>query len=159
MTALLTGRSLVGMRALDIMRAVDLLATRDGIDANRIYAVGVSAGAVPLLHAAFLDPRIRRVALDGMLSSYSTVVNQRVNRGVFEQVVRGVLKVYDLPDLVASLAPRPVHITDLVDAVGAPVPLADAQAQYKGAQTGSLRITQRRLEEPPLAAYRYLLVQ
>lgn len=159
MTALLTGRSLVGMRALDIVRAVDLLAARDGIDSNRIYAVGVSGGAVPLLHAAFLDTRIRRVVLDGMLSSYSTVVNQRINRGVFEQVVQGVLKVYDLPDLVASIAPRPVRISDPVDAAGAPVPLAEAQAQYKRAPAESLRITQRRLEEPPLAAYRDLLVQ
>src|SRR5438034_5853475 len=40
MTALLVGKTMVGMRALDITRGVDLLSARQGIDRDKIYVYG-----------------------------------------------------------------------------------------------------------------------
>jgi cephalosporin-C deacetylase-like acetyl esterase len=118
MTALLIGRSLVGMRAQDVCRGVEVLAARPEVDRDKIYGFGRGAGAVPTLYAAALDNRIRRVALEEMLVSYESVTSHRIHRQVFEQVVPGALKHYDLPDLVASLASRGVLITSTVDALG-----------------------------------------
>jgi len=118
MTALLTGRTLVGMRAQDIARGLDLLSARPEIDAEKIYGYGKGAGAVPMLYAAVLDQRLRRVALDGMLASYESVTNERIHRDVFEQVVQGALKYFDLPELIAALAPRPVTVVNSVDPLG-----------------------------------------
>ncbi|MBI1940166.1 MAG: acetylxylan esterase [Acidobacteria bacterium] len=130
MTAFLIGKTLVGMRILDISRGVDLLAAHPEVDAEKIYAFGVGAGAVPLLHAAVLDKRIKKVALEEMLASYESVITHRVHRGVFESVFPGVLRAYDLPDLVAALAPRLVYLTDAQDPVGKRISLAEARREY-----------------------------
>ncbi len=119
MTALLNGDSLVGMRALDVVRGVDLLASRAEVEASRIYGFGIGNGAVPMLHAATFDRRLAKLALENMLVSYESVVRQRIHRGgIFENVVRGALRHYDLPDLVKLIAPRPVWIVEAQDPVG-----------------------------------------
>ena len=83
----------------DIVRGVDILAARDEVDHDKIYGVGVEAGGVALLHAAAIDPRIRRVALERVLVSYQSIIDNKIHRNVFEDVIPGVLKTYDLPDL------------------------------------------------------------
>jgi hypothetical protein len=132
MTAILLGRTLAGLRAADIVRGLDVLAARPEVNADRLSAFGSEGGAVPLLHAAALDRRIRALALERMLISYRAVVDRPVNRGIFEQVVPGVLKAYDLPSLAAMLAPRPVWIVDAADPAGQAVPEAQVSAAYSG---------------------------
>ena len=58
LTALVIGKTMVGMRATDIVRGVDLLAARSDVDASRIAVVGRSAAAIPALFAALFDKRI-----------------------------------------------------------------------------------------------------
>jgi hypothetical protein len=164
MTALLIGKPLVGMRALDVWRGVDLLATRVEVDRAKIYGLGKEGGAVPLLHAAALDERISKVVLEGMLLSYQTILNQRIHRQVFEQVVQGALRSYDLPDLVSTLAPRPVWLVNGVNALGQRVSLAEMKKQYataplafRAAQAeAALRIIGRREADQPAVFYRDL---
>ena len=55
LTALLIGKTMVGMRAADVVRAVDVLAARPDVDASRIAVVGRSAAAIPALFAALFD--------------------------------------------------------------------------------------------------------
>ncbi|HEV2495651.1 MAG TPA: acetylxylan esterase [Terriglobia bacterium] len=130
MRALLIGKTLVGMRAQDIFRGVDLLASRPEVDAARVYGFGVGAGALALLHEAVLDRRVAAVALDHMLVSYQSVVTHRMNQDVWESVIPGVLKSYDLPDLTAALAPRPVWLVDAVDPLGHEVKLEETEKEY-----------------------------
>jgi dienelactone hydrolase len=55
----LLGDSLIGWMAWDLMRGVDLLLARPGIDPKRIIAIGsVAGGGDPIAVAAALDPRI-----------------------------------------------------------------------------------------------------
>jgi cephalosporin-C deacetylase-like acetyl esterase len=130
MTALLVGKTMAGMRALDISRGLDLLASRQEVDPNRIYGYGKDAGSLPLLYAAVLDARIRKVVLNGMLVSYESVLKSRVHRHVLEGVAPGMLKSYDLQDLVAALAPREVWIVNGTDPLGHEVPASDVKKQY-----------------------------
>ncbi len=155
MTALLTGRTLVAMRALDITRAVDLLAARPEVDARRISAVGKGIAAVPLLHAAFLDSRMARTGLEGMIVSYQSVVASRMHRGVFENVVRGVLESYDLSDLAAALGPRSPLIVDAIDAMGSRAPLDSVRREYSGLDQG--RIVRREVNQSAAAVYAELM--
>ncbi len=165
MKAFMAGKTLVGMRATDIVRGVDLLAARAEVDAARIYGFGKEAGAVTLLHAAALDDRIRKVALEGMLVSYESVVKNRIHRDVFESIVPGALKLYDLPDLAAMLAPRPVWVVNAADPLGNRIATAEARKEYArlleafralGAPN-ALQITERKDEQPLPAIYRELL--
>ena len=151
MTALLTGNPLVGMRALDIQRGVDLLASRNDVDPQRISAFGKEKGTVPTLFAALLDTRIKKLALEGMLVSYQSAVHHKIHRGLFEDVIVGVLKSLDLPDLVAAMSPRAVWIVNGADPLGHRVDQGELQNEYATAQKsfklagaeGSLKISPR----------------
>jgi hypothetical protein len=119
---------------------------------------------VPALYAAALDRRIRKVALEGMLSSYDSIVKTRVHRQVFETIVPGALKFYDLSDLVATLAPREVWIVNGTDPLGHELPASDVKKEYGRAadafkQAGAeqaLHIRDRRPGEDAPTTYREL---
>jgi hypothetical protein len=72
-------------------------------------------------------------------------------------VVPGVLKVYDLPDLAAALAPRPVRLVDATDPLGKPVTLEQAQEVYGGRGASHIRVYRRGPSTPFLEPYRELL--
>ncbi|MGC8794470.1 MAG: alpha/beta hydrolase [Bryobacteraceae bacterium] len=155
MTALLLDRPLVGQRVTDILSGLDLLAVRAEVDAARICAVGIEAGGVPLLHAAVLDDRIRKVALERSLGAWECVVRHRIHRGVFENVIFGVLKSYDLPDLAATLAPRKLWLIDAVNQLGQPMRPDEVHGLYAAAlKAGNTRILRRQPEQPIAVAYR-----
>ncbi|MEP7269999.1 MAG: acetylxylan esterase [Acidobacteriota bacterium] len=165
MTALLAGKTLLGMRMVDVWRGVDLLAARADVDPTRIHGFGKGGGTAPLLHAAAMDERVSKVALEGMLVSYRTVINQRIHRQVFEHVVAGVLRSYDLPDLISALAPRPVWIVNSVNSLGQRMSLAEVKKQYaaspiayRAAQSeDAIRIAERRGDDKPAVFYRDLI--
>jgi cephalosporin-C deacetylase-like acetyl esterase len=130
MTALLLGKSLVAMRGQDIARGLDLLAQQPEVDAERIFGMGVGAGTVPILHQAVLDARLKKVVLDGGLDSYDSVETSRIQRGIIENVILGVMKDYDLPELVAALAPRPTWLVDVSDPLGHRVGIPKVREEY-----------------------------
>jgi cephalosporin-C deacetylase-like acetyl esterase len=126
--AYVVGKTLVGMRAEDIIRAVDYLCSRPDVDRARIVALGQGALGVPLLHAAVLDDRISRLVLQDTLASYRLAVDHPVHRELYDVLIPGVLKKYDLPDLVAALKPRPVVLLNPVNQLGRPL---RAQGKYR----------------------------
>ena len=125
MTAILLRRTLVAMRALDVIRGVDLLAARPDVDAASIGALGVGEAAVPLLYAAAMDSRLRSLTMERMLLSYDAVATGGLHKLIFEQIVPGALIDFDLPDLVGVVAPRPIWISGAVSPVGTAIALAD----------------------------------
>ncbi|MCP5118343.1 MAG: prolyl oligopeptidase family serine peptidase, partial [bacterium] len=149
MTSFLIGESLVGMRAADILRGVDLLAGRDDVDRANIHGVGKQQGAVPLLYAAALDDRLKQLAFEEMLVSSRSVVEQRIHRNVLEDIVPGLLKQYDIPDLVNSLKPRKVLLINPVNPLGNRLRPAAARQVYP-----SVPVARRRAGEGPEDVYR-----
>jgi hypothetical protein len=116
--ALLLGKTLVGMRAADLSKAVDLLNARTDLGVKSIRAIGVGRGSVPVLFAGALDHRIHSVELERMLVSYQSVVDTPIHRYALEDVVPGVLRRFDLPDLVAALGSKVARVSKPVDAMG-----------------------------------------
>lgn len=108
--AMLIGKTLVGLRAQDIAQAVSLLGARADVDAGRIALIGVGRAAVPALYATAFDSRIASLEVAGMLPSYLSILESRIHRQVFEQVVPGAIRFYDLPDVVRAIAPRKVTV-------------------------------------------------
>lgn len=102
--ALLLGKTMVGLRAQDVAQAVTILSGRVDVDSGRIQLVGVGRAAVPALHAMAFDTRIDSLELEGMIRSFESIVENRIHRQVFEQVVPGAIRQYDLPELVRALA-------------------------------------------------------
>ncbi len=134
MTALLVGKTLVGLRAEDVIRAVDALAARRDVEMESLSAFGKGDAAVVLLHAAALDDRIKSVTLEEMLVSYESVVDWKIHQEVFESVVPAALANYDLPDLAASLAPRRLQIINAVNPRGQRVETQQVKREYEVTQ-------------------------
>jgi dienelactone hydrolase len=120
------GRPLLGQRVEDLLFLVH--------EARRAHAVGTGVAAPAVLHAAVLDERIEEVTLERMVASWSSVVRTPLSKGQLANVVPGALSVYDLPDLAAAIAPRPLAIRNPVDAAGNPVSQAVLEEAYQAAR-------------------------
>lgn len=120
-------RSLVGQRTADLLGVVAVGSPKD--KGAALYGYG-PAGVV-VLHAAALSSQVKAVTLDGVLVSWDNVVRTPISHNQLANVVPGALKVYDLPDLCASLAPRPLTIRNPVDAAGKPLSKEAAEEAYK----------------------------
>jgi len=102
----LVGKTLVGLRADDAIRAIDYLAARADVDPAQISAQASGHMGLVLLHAGVLDRRMRHIEVDHVLSSYRSLINAPLPIGAPEDVIPGVLLHYDIPDLVRALGPR-----------------------------------------------------
>ena len=102
----LVGRTLVGLRADDVIRAVDFLAARADVDPAHISAEAGGHMGLVLLHAGMLDRRLRHIEVDHVLTSYRSLVDAPLPTGAPEDVIPGVLLHYDIPDLVRALGVR-----------------------------------------------------
>jgi hypothetical protein len=110
-----TGRSLPGIRAADIVRMVRFLQTQADIDARQVAAVSLRGMATPLLHAAAWEQGIGKMALIEPFVSFSSVARHRYYQVSFADLVPNAMTAYDLADLEASLAPRPLLIVNPAD--------------------------------------------
>jgi hypothetical protein len=115
--SMLIGRSIVGIRAGDVVRLSRLLKNIGEI--SEVYGFARMEMAPVLLHAAAFDSSISRIALINPYSSYrSIVMNHYYDPNFVHSAVPGALKVYDLPDLAASLVPRKLLIAGVIDGSG-----------------------------------------
>jgi hypothetical protein len=119
----LIGRNLPAMRAHDILRGVDLLATRDDVSAASIRASARGVKGIWLLLAAAVDPRIGRVWLDRTPYSIRLALEKPINRGLSDAVIPGFALHWDLQHLVKAIGSRPVLWTDPTNWMGTVVPL------------------------------------
>ena len=106
----LVGRSILGMRVDDLIRAVDWLSARPDVDTSAITVYGKGAAGVAALHAAALDKRIARVVIEDVPDSFRNVIDQPLYRNAAEMLVPGVLRYYDIPGLMKAIAPRRVVV-------------------------------------------------
>ncbi len=119
-TAALTGRSIVGVHAADLIRLVSMV--KQGSPQEEIWGMARDEMGPSLLHAAAFDSRIAGAAIVGMYSSYQAVTDgERYNPKFVYSMVPGALRAYDLPDLAAAVAPRPLLLTNFVDSNGQPL--------------------------------------
>jgi cephalosporin-C deacetylase-like acetyl esterase len=102
----LVGKTLLGMRVDDTIRAVDYLASRADVDPSQIIAWADGHPGLVLLHAAVLDSRLKHVTVDHALESYDSLVHAPMPIGAPEDILPGVLKRYDIPALTHALGSR-----------------------------------------------------
>jgi hypothetical protein len=127
LVALHLGRPMLGQRATDLLAVVAKMAG----ESDDIGLIGVGGAGPAALHAVALEPRIKRLTLEGALVSWSAVVRTPVSHDQLTNVVPGALAVYDLPDLAASVAPRPLTIRKPADPAGKSLAQAAADDAYR----------------------------
>lgn len=125
--AYMLGKSFLGMRAEDVLVSSRYLAELSpGQKPRRVRVVAVGEVGPAALHAVALEADLfSSLKLRRSLVSWSNVVHTLVTKGALVNVLHGALKAYDLPDLVAMLAPERVTIEEPVDARGRIVTASD----------------------------------
>jgi dienelactone hydrolase/pimeloyl-ACP methyl ester carboxylesterase len=120
-------RPLLGQRTQDLLA---VLADLSG----ECHLFGSGTAAPAALHAAALEPKVSQLTLERMVISWSSVARTPMSRNQLSNVVPGALEAYDLPDLAAAIAPRPLTIRGAVDAAGKPVSQEDLESAYARAR-------------------------
>lgn len=116
------GKPVLGQRVWDCLRCLDYLESRPDVDHGRIHGLGEHGGAIALLLATVMDDRISSLMLDSIVATYSSLVDSKSYSLGLTWFLFGILKHFDLPDLVAVLAPQPCWILNATHAEGAPWP-------------------------------------
>lgn len=108
-TAQLYGRSLAGERVWDVLRLVDFVEQRPGLDSDRVAITGHSGGGAVTLFAAALDERLSPVAPNAYFCTFrdSIVAIDHCECNY----IPGLLRLGEMWDLAGLIAPRPLGIT------------------------------------------------
>jgi dienelactone hydrolase len=106
--AALLGLSLLALTVWDDGRGLDLLQQRPDVDPNAIGVAGLSYGGTRALFLSALDDRVRATVVSGFLTTYKSYALDRTVCGA--QVIPGLLRWAELPDVAALIAPRPLLI-------------------------------------------------
>jgi hypothetical protein len=105
------GKTLLGMRVDDVIRAIDFFSAGSREDPDNITAEASGHMGLVLLHAAVLDPRLKHITIDHVLESYDSLLKAPMPLDAPQDILPGVVLKYDIPDLVRVLGSR-VTATD-----------------------------------------------
>lgn len=106
--AMMLGKSVAGLRVMEGMRLVDYLRSLEIVNPGRIGVMGISGGGMHAFLSAAMDPRIRAAVVSGYFCDWRHSI-----LSVFHctcNFVPGLLKLGELSDLAALLAPRPLLV-------------------------------------------------
>ena len=117
-TCFCLGKPMLGQRVWDFLRCLDYLESRRDVDGARIHGLGARGAALAVLFSAALDDRVHSLLLDQPIATYASVVESKAYSLDLSWFLFDVLEHFDLPDLVAFVAPRPCWIFNAVNAQG-----------------------------------------
>jgi len=99
------GVTWAGVMFMDDIRTVDYLVTRPEVDPNRIGCCGLSVGGFRSAHLAGLDPHIKAAVVVGWMSTYGSMLQNKLTSIGFMKVIPGLYQYMDLPDVVSMTVP------------------------------------------------------
>lgn len=124
-------RSLELGRPLFGQRLKDLLATAPARTRRRDWhVVGVGIGGLIAAHAAALDPRISGVVSIGAPLSYRSMFDDLLTEQPVSAYLPGVMGAYEIRDVYAAVAPRPLLIVNPQDSQRHAVNIVAAREEY-----------------------------
>jgi dienelactone hydrolase len=111
MTALLLGRTMVGERVWDVMRAIDAVETLAAdfqLDPKRVACMGNSGGGTITYYAAAMEPRIVAAMPSCVVCTYGSSLGS-IDHCVDNYLPRA-LDYFDMGDIAGLIAPRPLIV-------------------------------------------------
>ena len=115
---ILTGKSIVGLRAEDIIRMAHFIQTNLP-DHKSVSVISVGVLGSEILHAAVFEETIQKVCLVQPFLSFADIaLSHEYLPGFIPSTVAGALEAYDLADLMAALNPRKLLIINPLSANG-----------------------------------------
>ncbi|HWV66560.1 acetylxylan esterase [Chitinophaga sp.] len=100
------GRPLIGQRVTDLLLLLDYLQS-DPVFKQSVVSIKASGTtALVALHAAVIDQRIHHLEIDQYLDSFMSIIRRLTVKDQYSNVIPGVLRYYDVPDLLQMLNKR-----------------------------------------------------
>jgi hypothetical protein len=143
--AMLVGKTLTGLRLDDALGALAWLHANVG---GPISIEGSGKTGPIALQAGLLDAKVASVRIEASQISIRAAVDLPMQRDLPPIAVPGMLTAYDLPDVIAALAPRPVEILAPIDPLGNPLRRADYVKTIGARLAGDARVTFSPNREP-----------
>lgn len=112
MRALLLGRTMIGERVWDVMRAIDVLekSFTDVVDTDRILCLGNSGGGTATVYASAIDERIKISVPSCAVCAYADSIGSRLHCEC--NFIPGIAKEFDMGDICALVAPRTLIVVN-----------------------------------------------
>ena len=127
------GRPVMGQRVWDCLRCLDYLESRPDVDRSRIHGLGERGAGIAMLLTGVMDDRMHSLLLDSAVGTYSSLVESKAYSLELTWFLYGILKHFDLPDLVGTLAPRPCWLLNSSNAEGETWPESRLSVIYRHA--------------------------
>jgi len=98
------GKSMVGMRAEDILVCARLLSKTEAKTPTPVHLIAIAEAGPAALHAVMVEKQLfGQLTLRDSITSWIPTVRDPTQPGQLVQTVHGALQAYDLADLLASL--------------------------------------------------------
>ncbi len=141
------GMPIIGQQTWDLLRCLDYLESRNDVDRTRMGVFGSGPTGLATLFGAALDQRVRSLMLEGALIDFECVVASRDYQLPLSAIAFGFLRKFDLPQICATIAPRPVWLLNSVGPQGKVLPLSAVHESYQANEIKSLSV---RVEGNPI---------
>jgi pimeloyl-ACP methyl ester carboxylesterase len=122
----------------DVLAAVAFVTGRQDETSGNVILIGEGSGGLLALYAAALSDRVSAVAAIRTIDRYDSAADSPTgspeDETVFSNLVPGVLAQYDLPDVVAAIAPRPVFLVNTIRGRRHLIEPSEMEKTYEGPQ-------------------------
>lgn len=105
------GRPIMGQRVMDMITLLDFITRQKEMNNHPVSIIADGLYGSVAIHAAFLDSRIKNIEISNSMKSFKDYVINPLQRDMYKNVLYGVLKYYDLPDLI-KLCKAEIHYSD-----------------------------------------------
>lgn len=109
--ALHVGRPLLGQRVMDIRTLLNFCGQQPILSGHPICIEADGISAVAVMHATILDERIHAAILTKTLKTWRTYIEYPLQQNMMSNTLVGVLRYYDIPDLV-KISRKRINICD-----------------------------------------------
>ena len=112
MLSLHTGQPIMGQRVVDVLSVVDFISSEPSLKSHPIKLVANGLYGPTAIHAAYLDDRIRTTEVARSCKSFEQLVQEPMQNDAYSNVLYGVLKYYDLKDLIDKAGAGRIRFVD-----------------------------------------------
>jgi hypothetical protein len=106
LAGLILDRPVLGQRVWDFIRSLDYLEQRPDVVSGNIRVVGTAGAGLVALFGAAMDGRPRSLLCEGTLAEFRPMLGAGEVRWGLPWVLTGMLKHFDVANVIATLAPK-----------------------------------------------------
>ena len=118
------------MRVRDARAVISFLRARSDVDQARVTIIGRGWAGMVALFAAAVEPEVSSAVIEGTPVSFGATAAAELYNQPVSLMLPGVLQDFDLPDVFASLAPRPLLVLNPEDAMTKKMDREQAQRAF-----------------------------